>query len=129
MGAAAVAPTTSHPHGSGSQLVIGGSKSNNKYIPAVCLCFETIVFTHHLRGTAACCGLWLRAMVVDRAWLHTGTHPAALLTLWVRGRLGFYLAPTFSSHKSAAHLQRAADKFWLAAFFAFLTFSYHIHFI
>lgn len=53
MGAVAVASTTSHPQGSGSQLGIGGSKSNNKYIPAVCLCFETMVFTQHLRGTAA----------------------------------------------------------------------------
>lgn len=63
--------------------------------------------------------------MVDGAWLHTGIHPAALLTLWVRGRLGVYLAATLSSHESAAHLQRAADIFWLAAFF--LTFSYHLH--
>lgn len=64
--------------------------------------------------------------MVDGAWLHTGIHPAALLTLWVRGRLGVYLAATVSSHESAAHLQRAADKSWLAAFFVFLTMSYHL---
>lgn len=119
MGAAAEAPTTSHPQESGSQLVIGGSKSNNKHIPVVCLCFDTMVFTQHLRGMAACCGLWLEAMVVDRAWLHTGTHTAALLTLWVRGRLGVYLAGTILSHESAAHLQKATGIFWLA-------FSYHL---
>lgn len=111
---AALAPTTSHPQGSGSQLVIGGSKSNNKHIPVVCLCFDTMVFTQHLRGTAACCGLWLRAMVVDRAWLHTGIHTPALLTLWVRGRLGVYLAGNILSHESAAHLQRTAGIFWLS---------------
>lgn len=126
MGATAVAPTTSHPQGSGSQLVIGGSKSNNKHIPVVCLYFNTMVFTQHLRGTAACCGLWLGAMVVDSAWLHTGIHTAALLTLWVRGRLGVYLAGTILSYESAAHLQRAASIFWLAAFFVFLTFSYRL---
>lgn len=110
MGAAAAALTTSHPQGSGSQLVIGGSKSNNKHIPVVCLCFDTVVFTQHLRGTAACCGLWPGAMAVDRAWLHTGIHTAALLTLWVRGRLGVYFAGTAFNHESAAHLQRAAGR-------------------
>ncbi|TKS73621.1 cGMP-inhibited 3',5'-cyclic phosphodiesterase A [Collichthys lucidus] len=45
-----------------------------------------MVFTQHLRGTAACCGLWLGAMVVDRARLHTGIHTPALLTLWMLPR-------------------------------------------
>ncbi|KAM7414835.1 hypothetical protein PAMA_019586 [Pampus argenteus] len=45
-----------------------------------------MVFTQHLRGVAACCGLWLRATVVDTAWLHTGIHTAALLTLWMLPR-------------------------------------------
>lgn len=85
-----------------------------------------MVFTQHLRGTAACCGLWLGAMVVDRAWLHTGIHTAALLTLWVRGRVGVYLAGTVLTHESAAHLQMAVDMLWLAAFFVLLTFSYHL---
>lgn len=87
-----------------------GSKSNNKHIPVVCLCFDTVVFTQHLRGMAACCGLWPGAMVVDGARLHTGIHTAALLTLWVRGRLGVYFAGTVLSHESAAHLQRAAGR-------------------
>lgn len=82
-----------------------------------------MVFTQHLRGTAACCGLWLGAMAVDGAWLHTGIHAAALLTLWVRGRLGVYLAGTILS---AALLQRVVGIFWLAAFFVCLTFSYHL---
>lgn len=65
-------------------------------------------------------------MVVDRAWLHTGIHTAALLTLWVRGRVGVYLAGTVLTHESAAHLQMAVDMLWLAAFFVLLTFSYHL---
>lgn len=122
---AGVAPTTSHPQGSGSQLVIGGSNLNNKHIPVVYLCFDTMVFTQHLRGMTACCGLWLRAMVVDRAWLHTGIHTAALFAVWVRVRLGVYLAGTNLSHETAVHLQRAVGIFWLAAFLVFLMFSYH----
>lgn len=100
-GAAAVASTTSHGQGSGSLLVIGRSELNSKHIPIVCLCSDTMVFTQHLRGMAACSGLWLGAMVVDRARLHTGIHTAALLTFWVRGRPGVYLAATILSHERA----------------------------
>lgn len=77
--------------------LLAGGRQNNKSIPAACLCSEAVVFTHHLRGTTAYCGLRLGAMVVDRAQMYTGIHPAALFTRRERGKLGVFSAPACSN--------------------------------
>lgn len=85
-------PLHAHSEVALNWLLAGGRQTTNLFQRRVCALWP-VVFTHHLRGTTAYCGLWLGAMVVDRAQIHTGIHPVALFTRRVRGMLGVF-SPT-----------------------------------
>lgn len=121
VGAAVEAPTTSHPQGSGSQLVIGWSKSNNTaYSNSLFVLWHRGVYPAPQRH-----GSLLWAVARSRSG-GQGTAARSHPHCCPLNTLGERKAGTILSHERAVHLERAAGVFWLAVFFVRLTFPYHL---